>query len=48
MTTPPRREKTSWVEDAVGGLRSIGLEGLVVVCLAAIALAVAWIAVTVV
>ncbi|MCP4306976.1 MAG: hypothetical protein GY926_14160 [bacterium] len=47
MTTPPRREKTSWVDDALGGLTSIALEALVVLCLAAVALAVAWIAVTV-
>lgn len=48
MTTPPRREKTSWFDDARGGFRSIGLEALVVVAIALVALVVAWIAVTVV
>ena len=42
MTSPPRRRGTSWVDDAWGGLRSIGLEALVVVVLGALAAAVAW------
>lgn len=48
MTIPPRRQKTSWADDARGGLRSIGLEAMVVVGLGLVALLVAWIAVTVV
>ena len=48
MTGPPSRRRTSWVVDARGGVRSIGLEALVVVILIVIAVVVAWIAVTVV
>lgn len=48
MTNPPRRQKTSWLGDARGGMRSVGLEALIVVGLGLVALLVAWIAVTVV
>ena len=48
MTTPPRRQKTSWVEDARGGIRSIGLEAVIVVVLGLLAVLIAWVAVTVV
>jgi uncharacterized membrane protein YhfC len=48
VTGPANRRKTSWADDARGGVRSVGLEALVVVVLSAIAMVVAWIAVTVV
>jgi len=48
VTIPPRQRRTTWLDDARGGLRSIGLEALVVVALSVVALIVAWIAVTVV
>ena len=48
MTTPPRRQKTSWIDDAHGGMRSIGLEAVIVVVLGVIAVLIAWVAVTVV
>lgn len=48
MTDPPRRRKTSWLDDVFGGLRSIGLEAMVVIVLSLLALLGAWIAVTVV
>ncbi len=48
MTGPFRRKETSWLDDARGGIRSVGLEALVVVALVLVALIVAWIAVTVV
>ncbi|MDX2344012.1 MAG: hypothetical protein QNL12_09925 [Acidimicrobiia bacterium] len=48
MTTPPRRRKTSWTDDARGGIRSIGLEAVIVVALGVIAVLIAWVAVTVV
>ena len=48
MITPPRRQKTSWIDDARGGMRAIGLETIVVVVLGVIAVLIAWVAVTVV
>ncbi len=48
MTGPPRRRRTSWVDDAWGGLRSIGLEALVVVVLGLIAVIIALVVLTVV
>ena len=48
MTNSPRRRKTSWLDDVFGGLRSIGLEAMVVILLSLLAVLVAWIAVTVV
>ncbi len=48
MTGPPVRRGTSWVDDMWGGIRSIGLEALVVVLLSLIALIIAWAVLTVV
>lgn len=48
MTGPPDRRGTSWVDDTWGGIRSIGLEALVVVVLSLIALIIAWAVLTVV
>ncbi len=48
MTGRLRRRTTTWVDDARGGLRAIGLEALVVVVIAVAALVVAAIALAVV
>ena len=48
MTERPGRRTSSWQEDARGGMRSIGLEALVVLVLALVAVIMAWVAVTVV
>lgn len=48
MTGPSGRRRTSWVDDFWGGVRSIGLEALVVIVLSVIAVLVAWVALTVV
>ena len=48
MTDRPKRRATNWVDDAGGGIRSIGIEALVVVALAVLAFLLAWIVVTVV
>lgn len=48
MTGSPDRRGTSWLDDAWGGIRSIGLEALVVVLLSVVALIIAWAVLTVV
>ena len=47
MTEHPHRRTASWQDDARGGLRSILLEVLVVAALIVLAVALAWVAVTV-
>ncbi len=48
MIDPPARRETSWQDDARGGIRSIGLEALVVIILALVGVIVAWVALAVV
>jgi hypothetical protein len=48
MDSRPGRRETSWLDDARGGLRSIGLEALVIIALGLVAIIVAWVAITVV
>jgi hypothetical protein len=44
----PGRRQTSWVDDARGGIKSVGLEALVVVVLSLVAVILAWVAIAVV
>jgi len=48
MDSRPGRRETNWPDDARGGLRSIGLEALVIVALGLVAVIVAWVAIAVV
>ncbi|MEA2001419.1 MAG: hypothetical protein U9N84_05975 [Actinomycetota bacterium] len=48
MDSRPGRRETTWLDDVRGGVRSIGLEALVVIALSLIAVIVAWVAITVV
>jgi hypothetical protein len=48
MTDQPQRRSTSWVDDVIGGIRSVGIEALVVLTLALVAFLLAWVVVTVV
>ena len=48
MTEEPKRRSTSWVDDVTGGIRSVGIEALVVLTLALVAFVLAWVVVTVV
>ncbi len=48
MDSRPRRRESSWLDDARGGLRSIGLEALVIIALGLVSAILAWVAITVV
>jgi hypothetical protein len=48
MTERFGRRVTSWQDDARGGMRSIGLEALVVVVFAVLGVLLAWVALAVV
>lgn len=48
MDSRPDRRQTSWVDDARGGIKSVGLEALVIVVLSLVGVILAWIALAVV